>query len=57
MGKRDLEDIKERLRDARKFTRETKRKAERVGDKEGAAKIDEIVKTYESVEKHFGGDK
>jgi len=53
MAKEDLEEIKEHLEDAGRSQRIAKKIAERVGDKEGAARIKQAEEKTEEVLKSF----
>lgn len=53
MAKKDLDDIKSRLKAVKDHTKETKKIAENIGDKTGASRIEKLVEEIEKTEKHF----
>jgi hypothetical protein len=56
MAKEDLEKIKTDLDYAKDYQRSARKRAERVGDKEGAARIKEAEEKNDEVRKSFDRD-
>lgn len=53
MAKKDLDNIKKRLKDVREYVEWTEKIAKEVKDGPGAAKIRELVEKTKETEKHF----
>ena len=56
MARDDLEQIKDDLENAHDYQRSARKRAERVGDKEGAARIKEAEEKNDEVRKSFDKD-